>query len=95
MTEKVGDFLLKHGPWTLLAFGVVAFQMFEVRPWMASMQAEHREIRAEDAEQDLKIQNVMGQVLMAIERSNYLERRNCINTARTATDREACAKDRE
>lgn len=41
------------------------------------------------------IENVMGQFLMSQERMVYLQRRQCINTARTQPDRELCARDRE
>lgn len=94
MNETTWKVFAKSGPWAVLAAILIGYFLYEVRPAVASIQAEHREMRAEDAAESARVQDVMGQVLMAIERSNYLERRNCINTARTPSDRDACARDR-
>lgn len=95
MNEKALAVFVKSGPWALLAVVLVIFFLVKVDPAIETMQAEHREMRAEDAASDASVKNVMGQVLMAIERSNYLERRNCMNTARSIPDRDACLKDRD
>ena len=95
MNEKALAVFVKSGPWALLAVVLVVFYLGKVDPAIAMIQAEHREMRAEDAASDASVKNVMGQVLMAIERSNYLERRNCLNTARSTSDRDACLKDRD
>lgn len=87
--------LQKHGPWAALTLLLLSFYLYKLDPVITSLQAEHREMRAEEAEEALQIKNVYGQVLMSLERSNYLERRNCINTARTPAERDACAKDRD
>lgn len=95
MNEKAWAMLIKSGPWAALAAVLLYVVLGEVRPALATIKAQHDELRAELSAEALRSTNVMGQVLMAMERSNYLERRNCINTARTQTDREACAKDRD
>ena len=95
MNETAMKVLAKSGPWAVLAAVLVAFVLMKIDPAIEALKAQHEETRKEDAADALKIANVMGQVLMAIERSNYLERRNCINTAKTAQDRDACAKDRD
>lgn len=95
VNEKALAVFVKSGPWALLAVVLVVFYLGKIDPAIETIQAEHREMRAEDADSDSAVKNVMGQVLMAIERSNYLERRNCMNTARTATDRDACLRDRD
>ena len=95
MNEKALAVFVKSGPWALLAVVLVVFYLGKVDPAIATIQAEHREMRAEDAASDASVKNVMGQVLMAIERSNYLERRTCLNTARSTSDRDACLKDRD
>lgn len=95
MNENWKDQIAKHGPWAMLAAVLLYVILVQVNPAIATIQAEHREMRAESVSDSAAMKNVMGQVLMAIERSNYLERRNCINTAKSQTDREACAKDRE
>lgn len=41
------------------------------------------------------LENVMGQFLMSQERMVYLTRRQCINTAKTQAERDACSKDRD
>lgn len=87
--------LAKHGPWAVMFGVLLGFFLWEVRPAIADLRAEHQEMRVEDRAEAEEIKNVYGQVLMALERSNYLERRNCINTARTQVDRDACAKDRD
>ena len=95
MQETWKDILAKHGPWAALATVLLYVILAEVRPAIALIQSEHSQMRTDYRENSSDIKNVMGQVLMAIERSNYLERRNCINTAQNADDREACARDRD
>lgn len=95
MQETWKDILAKHGPWAALAAVLLWVILAEVRPSIAAIQLEHTQMRSETSENAKDIKNVMGQVLMAIERSNYLERRNCINTAQNSDDREACARDRD
>ena len=57
-------------------------------PIESAIRAEHAEMRAEyNASQ--------RELLNYVKISAYLERRNCINTARSEEHRFACAKDRE
>lgn len=83
----------KAGPWAMAFAALLTFYLSKIDPALESIRAQHDELRVEMTSQNAAVKDVMGQVLMAIERSNYLERRNCINTARTVADRDACAKD--
>ena len=95
MNENVLKAIATHGPWAVLAVVLIGFQMWEVRPAIANLNTAHMQMEEQQQEESAEIKNVLGQVLMAIERSNYLERRNCINTAPTQEDRFACARDRD
>lgn len=89
--EKVIQALLKLGIAGIFAGVLLGFVIGEVRADQQKNREEHQEIR----ERMTGIENVMGQFLMSQERLVYLQRRQCINTARTKGDMEACAKDKE
>lgn len=95
MEKNYWDTLKKGGPFAIL-FGVLLWVFIsDVRADQKSTRAEHAEIRAEDTASDTQIKNALGQLLLSQERSVYLQRRQCINSARNATDREACIKDKD
>lgn len=81
--EKLLAGFAKAGPWALLALLLVAVMVYEVRPAMASIRAEHAEMRAE-------MNKALSQLINYARQSAYLEFRNCVNTATTSEQRERC-----
>lgn len=102
MNEKVMQAIAKSGPWAVLAFVLIAFILFELRPAIAAIQVQHESLnsalaeqRAEDG-QDFKLtRDLLQQILTANERTAYLQRVTCQNQARTSSELRACAKDRD
>lgn len=82
--ERILASFTRAGPWALLAVLLVAFIVWEVRPAIASLKAEHMEMRAE-------MNNALRELTHYVRQSAYLEFRNCLNTATTAEQRERCA----
>jgi hypothetical protein len=100
--EKFLTTIAKAGPWAVLACAVIAFVFLEIRPTMARMTEHHDAIiaglaeqRAEDAADFKQIQNLLGQILMANERTAYLQRVQCQNAAETPEELRRCARDHE
>lgn len=95
MNESILKTLAKSGPWAVLAGVLLMFFLWEVRPSIAALKAEHAEMRAEEAAESAQIEAFMERVVAAMETSNYLQRRECVNSAKTFADRDACAKNRD
>lgn len=91
MNKEVVSSFIKAGPWAVLAGALIVYGILEVRPALAlipAIRAEHAEMRAEQIA-------TWKEALTYAKRSAYLERRNCINTARNEDQRDACAKDQD
>lgn len=95
MKDDWKTFAMKHGPWAALAAVLLYAMLGEMRPAIRALQAEHAEIRAEDAADSMAVKSALEKLLTAMDRSTYLERRNCINSAKSPEQMEACARDRD
>ena len=91
MNEKFLQVFLRFGIAGIFAGVLLGVFIADVRADQAKNRDEHTLI----LQRVTGIENVIGQLLMSQERMVYLQRRQCINTARTADDREKCALDRE
>lgn len=96
----LGDFLMSEKfIQALLRFGVLGiFAGVLLGVFIGDVRADQQKNRDEHAvmlQRLTGIENVMGQFLMSQERMVYLQRRQCINTAKTQSERELCARDRE
>lgn len=97
VTEAEGywNALRKGGPFAILFGALLWVFIMDVRADQKATRAEHAEFRAEAVASDQALKNVLGQLLMAQERSVYLQRRLCIILARTQAEREGCARDND
>jgi hypothetical protein len=102
MNEKAWQIIGKSGPWAMLAFVLIAFILFELRPAIAAIQSQHltlnaalAEQRAEDGQDFKLMRDVLNEILDANQRTAYLQRVTCQNQARTPSELRACAKDRD
>lgn len=84
LNDKLITAFAKAGPWALLTLLLLSVIVFEVRPALASLKAEHSEMRAE-------VNTTLKEVRDAVRRSAYLEFRNCINTAQNVEQSQRCA----
>lgn len=80
--------LIKSGPWAMLAGALLVMFLYEVRPALASIRAEHAEMRAE-------MNGSLRELVRHARQSAYLEFRNCVNTAGTSELRERCVPPEE
>lgn len=100
MNETAWKTFAKAGPWAVLAVMLVAFYLWKLDPAIGALTQEHASMRAEIAEQrseasaeNTQLVNVLGQLLMAAERTAYLQRVTCQNLAATSQALRDCAKD--
>lgn len=100
MNDTIWKTLAKSGPWAVM-FGVLfGFFLWKFIPQIdaitadhASMRAEIREQRAEEAAESKALLNIMGQILMSTERTAYLQRVQCQIAADTPAELRECARD--
>lgn len=87
--EKIIQALLRFGIAGIFAGVLLGVFIGDVRADQKKNREEHQQIQQRIS----GIENVLGQSLMSQERMVYLQRRQCINTAKTKADMELCAKD--
>lgn len=95
MNENVWRVLSKSGPIAIVAGALLWVFIYDVRADHRATRAEHAEQRAEANENAIRTQNILDQISDAQDRTVYLQRQQCYNTARTDEQRRACAKDRD
>lgn len=102
VNEKTWQLVAKSGPWAVLAFLLIAFILFELRPAVAAIQSQHlnfnaalAEQRAEDGQDFRMMRDILNEIRDASQRTAYLQRVTCQNQARSASELRACAKDRD
>lgn len=88
ISEKIVGGFAKAGPWALMSLLLVSVIIFEVRPTLAAIRAEHAEMR-------LEMNKALTDLVEYAKRSAYLEFRNCVNTATTNELRERCVPPEE
>lgn len=90
--ESIWKTFTRSGPWAILALILVLFYLYKVGPAIETISAQHNEMRAEDLASDASVKAVMEAVRDAMRQNNYLQLRNCLNTARNQGDRDGCSK---
>lgn len=89
--EKVIQFFLRFGIAGIFAGVLLGVFIGDVRADQKKTRDEHIELQQQHA----RIENILEQSLRSQGGMLYLQRRQCINTAKTQLDREACARDKD
>ena len=83
--------LAKSGPWALVAAGLIWFLVSDVRADQRAFHLEHIALTSQHSE----LATLIRQLVLTSERTTYLQRQQCYNTAHTDELKRACSKDRD